>query len=443
MAIHISPKERSMSDDQPTHIERAIARAFRPQRRLSRRGFLRDAGRGAVITGSALSLPAILAACGIKPQASSTAGGSTAAQVTPRPLPSKPAGTLNFANWPAYIDIDEESGGYPTLEKFTKESGIKVNYTEEINDNEEYFGEIQPDLQAGNPIGPDLIVLTDWMIQRMIRLGYLDALDKSQLTNFEANVQDLYKDPWYDPGNTFSAAWQSGITGIGYNKKLTKREITTFDDLLDPAFKGVTGLFSEMRDTLSLAIGSLGKDPTTATADDARAAAAKLKEAAERDQFRNFYGNEYYDELANGNLALTIAWSGDVSQMKLYDNADVEFVVPASGGMLWVDNMCLPKNSAHPLDAHMMIDFWYKLENAVPLTEYIGYFSPVNGVVEQVQQDAKDAKKDDPEWAAALKVIADTAVPSDEALANVHTYKQLGEAEEREWNDAFDEVVAG
>ncbi|HET7140940.1 MAG TPA: ABC transporter substrate-binding protein, partial [Candidatus Limnocylindria bacterium] len=130
-----------------------------------------------------------------------------------------------------------------------------------------------------------------------------------------------------------------------------------------------------------------------------------------------------------------------VSQMKLYDNPDVEFVIPDTGGMLWVDNMCLPKNTAHPLDAHMMIDFWYKLENAVPLTEYVGYFSPVKGVVEQVQQDAKDAKADDPEWAAALEVIAETAFPSQEALSNVHAYKQLSEDEEREWNDLFDEVV--
>ena len=431
-----------MNDDRPTRIERAVARAFRPQRRLSRRLFLRDAGRGALITGSALSLPAILAACGIRPQ-SAVPSGSAAAQATPRPLPSTPAGTLNFANWPAYIDIDEESGDYPTLAKFTDETDISVNYTEEINDNEEYFGEIQPDLQAGNPIGPDLIVLTDWMIQRMIRLGYLDVLDKSQLTNIEENAQDLYRDPWYDPGNKYSWAWQSGITGIGYNRKLTGRDITTFDDLLDPAFAGVTGLFSEMRDTLSLAIGSLGKNPTTATVDDARAAKDKLLEAAQRGQFRNFYGNEYYDELANGNLAITVAWSGDVSQMKLYDNADVEFVVPDSGGMLWIDNMCLPKNSAHPLDAHMMMDFWYKLENAVPLTEYIGYFSPVEGVVERVEQDAVDARADDPEWADALEVIAATAVPSDEALANTHTYKELDEAEESEWNDLFDEVVAG
>lgn len=422
-----------------TQIERAIARAFRPQRRLSRRMFLRQTGRGAVIAGSALSLPAILAACGIGP------GGSTAPSAgSQAALPSAPAGTLDFANWPAYIDIDEETGGYPTLAKFTDESGIEVAYTEAINDNEEFFGIIQPDLAAGNPPQYDLIVMTDWMIEKMIRLGYLSELDRSKIPNFDANALDLYKDPWYDPGNVHSMAWQSGITGIGYNPTLTGREITTFDDLLDPEFAGRVGLFSEMRDTMSLALLSLGIEPEEATVDQATQAKDKLLAAAQAGQFRNFYGNDYYDELANGNLAVTVAWSGDVSQMKLYDNPDVEFVVPDTGGMLWIDNMAIPQKAAHPLDAHMMMNFWYDIENAVPLTEYVGYFSPVTGVTERVLEDAETAEAEgDQEWADALRVISATANPTDEVLANVHNYRKLSEEEEAQWNDLFNEVVAG
>ncbi|MDQ3880034.1 MAG: spermidine/putrescine ABC transporter substrate-binding protein [Chloroflexota bacterium] len=423
-----------------TDIERAIQRAFAG--RISRRTFLRRLGRGGLYAGTALSLPSILAACGIGGQGSGSP--SAVATASPIALPSEPAGSLIWANWPAYIDIDEETGGYPTIEKFTSETGIEVTYSEDINDNEEFFGRIQPDLSAGNPTGYDLIVLTDWMIQRMIRLGYLEALDQSKIPNFAANAADLYKDPWYDPGNRFSMAWQSGITGIGYNRTMTGRDITSFDDLLDPEFKGRVGMFSEMRDTMSLALLSLGVEPENATVDDARRAHDKLLEAAEAGQFRNFYGNEYYDELANGNLALTIAWSGDVSQMKLYDNPDVEFVVPEEGGMLWVDNMCIPKRAEHPLDAHLMMNFWYDPENAVPLTEYIGYFSPVAGVADRVREDAQAAADEgDQETADILEVVADTANPSDEALQNVHTYKVLDEDEEREWNDLFNEVVAG
>ena len=286
--------------------------------------------------------------------------------------------------------------------------------------------------------------MTDWMIEKMIRLGYLQQLDQSKLPNFEANALDLYRDPWYDPGNAHSIAWQSGITGIGYNPTLTGREITTFDDLLDPAFAGRVGLFSEMRDTMSLTLLSLGIEPTDATIDDVNRAKEKLLKPAQAGQFRNFYGNDYYDELANGNLAVTVAWSGDVSQMKLYDNSDVEFVVPDTGGMLWVDNMAIPNGAAHPLDAHMLMNFWYDLENAVPLTEYVGYFSPVEGVSERVLEDAQTAEAEgDTEWADALRVISETATPPSDVMDRVHNYKRLDEEEEAQWNEAFNEVVAG
>ncbi|MGZ6372625.1 MAG: extracellular solute-binding protein, partial [Candidatus Limnocylindria bacterium] len=301
-----------MSDERrpADQIEQAITRAFAPQRRLSRRAFLRDAGRGGLYVGSALSLGAILAACGVAPQSSTaaSAGGS------PTPKPKK-AGYVQWANWPEYIDIDD-NGNYPTLEKFKKETGIQVSYVEAINDNEDFFGSIQPDLSAGGQLTWDMMVLTDWMIERMIRLGYLEQLDQSALPNFTANVDPLFADPWYDKGNKFSTAWQGGITGIGYNPKLTKREITSVDDLFDPAFKGRAGLFSDMRDTFSLVMLSQGVDLQKATMDDVTKAHDKIKAAGEQGQFRNFYGNEYYDELSGGNLALTIAWSGDISQMQ-------------------------------------------------------------------------------------------------------------------------------
>ena len=389
---------------------------------------------------AALPLSLVFTACGIAGQSPtplpSASGGPTSAPTQ--------AGELDFANWPLYIDIDDETGEYPTIEKFQSETGINVNYVEAVNDNEEFFGRIQPDLAAGRDPGWDIVVLTDWMIERMIRLGYLQELDHSKLPNFTANGQDFFTDPWYDPGNRYSIPWTSGIVGIGYNPKLTGREITSFDDLLDPAFAGKVGLFSEMRDTMSLALLSMGVVPEEATMDDVEAAQQKLLEAAERGQFRAFYGNDYYDALANGDLALTIAWSGDISQMQLYDNPDVKFVVPAEGGMLYVDNMAIVNNAAHPVDAYKMIDFWYDVENATALTEYIGYYSPVQGVAELVLQHAAEARAaGDEEWADALEVIADTSYPHPEQLENIYTYKILSEEEEREWNDLFNILLAG
>lgn len=433
-----------MPDDPARHsqIERAIQRAF-SESGVSRRAFLGKLGRGSLVAASALSLPAILAACGIKPAATSGPLTSASTAATLAPLPS-PVGTLNFANWPAYIDINDKDGSYPTIKKFEAASKIKVAYTEDINDNEEFFGKIQPDLAAGNPPAYDLIVMTDWMIAKMIRLGYLEELHPDALPNFTANGDDLYKNPWYDPGNKHSLAWQSGITGIGYNPKLTGRPITTFDDLLDPKFKGRVGMFSEMRDTMSMALLSMGVKPENATVADVQKAGDKMQTARSSGQFRNFYGNDYYDQLAGKNLALTIAWSGDITQMKLYDNPDVEFVVPDSGGMRWVDNMAIPKNAEHPADAHAMMNFWYDPANAVPLSEYIGYFSPVKGVPDLIRADATAATTGgDKETAAQLTTVADTVTPSATALKNVYTYKLLDDAEEKQWNDIFQKVVSG
>ena len=282
------------------------------------------------------------------------------------------------------------------------------------------------------------------MIERMTRLGYLQELNHDLLPNFAANAVDEERDPWFDPGNGHSVVWQGGITGIGYNQALTGREITSFDDLLDPEFAGRVGMFSEMRDTMELTLLSLGIEPANATVDDATRAQQKLLEAAERGQFRAFYGNEYYDELAQGNLALSIAWSGDITQMALYDNPDVRFVIPAEGGLRWTDNLAIPNGAANVEALHQLINFWYDVAPATSLSEYIGYFSPVDGVDEQIRANAEAAREEgDTETADILDVVADTVRPTDEQLANTHLDSPLDEEEERAWNELFLEVVAG
>jgi spermidine/putrescine transport system substrate-binding protein len=369
--------------------------------------------------------------------AMSVAGGSRAAS-------AQDGGTVSWANWPLYIDIDDETGGYPTIEAFTDATSIGVDYTEAINDNEEFFGLIQPDLAAGNPTGYDLVTPTDWMVERMIRLGYLEPIDHSLLPNVEANLQDIYRDAWYDPGNEYSVPYVSGVVGIAYNPTLTGREITSFDDLFDPEFAGRVGLFSEMLDTMSLTLLSMGVVPEEATIEDVEAAQQKLLEAAQRGQFRDFYGNDYYDALARGDLAITMAWGGDVTQIKLYDNPDVEFVVPEEGGMFYTDNFVIPKGAADPGGAHQLIDFFYDPANAAPLIEYIGYYSPVKGAAEQILADAEVARAEgDEEWAATLDLLAAGAFPSEEELQHLYDYKILDEEEARIWNDLFNEVVVG
>ncbi len=415
-----------------SEIERAIARAFRPDGRMSRRSFLRQTGRGALIAGSALTLPSILAACGIGPagSAAGTPGGSDA------------AGALEWANWPLYIDIDDD-GNYPSLVAFTEQSGVEVNYTEAIGDNADFFGTIRQDLQAGNATGWDVITPGGWVIERMARLGFLEELDHSQLPNWTANAADYAKGLWFDPENRYSLWWQGGITGIAYDPELTGREITTFDDLLDPAFAEVAGAFSDMRDMFGLTLLSLGVEPANATVDDVTRARDKLQEANARNHFRGYYGNEYYDALAAGDLAISVAWSGDITQMQLNDNANIRFVIPADGAMRWNDNFAIPKGAARRGGAHKLFDHYYGVDGATLLSEYIGYFTGVAGVQDRILEDVQ-AYRDagDTENADYYEAVAPTVVPTEDQLANTFTDKELTEEEEAEWNDLWLEVSA-
>ena len=417
-----------MSDE--TQIERAIARAFRPSGRMTRRSFLRNTGRGALVAGSALSIQSILAACGIRPGASPTGSASA----------SDASGPLEWANWPLYIDIDDD-GNYPSLVAFTEESGIEVNYTEAIQDNADFMGTILPDLQAGNPTGWDVITPGGWVVERLARLDLLEELDHSQLPNWTANAADYAKGLWFDPDNRYSLWWQGGITGIAYDPELTGREITTFDDLLDPAFAGVAGAFSDMRDMFGLTLLSLGVEPANATVDDVTAARDKLLGANERNQFRGYYGNEYYDALAAGDLAISVAWSGDITQMQLNDNDKVQFVIPQDGAMRWNDNFAIPKRTARIDGAHQLLNYYYGVPAAKLISEYIGYFTGVNGVQEQILADVESYRADgDTESADYYETVAPTVVPTEDQLANTFTDKELTEDEEAEWNDRWLEV---
>ncbi len=438
-----------MSDDQDqqTAIEAAIARMV-ANGRLSRRDFLKRAGRGGAYVGGALSISAFLAACGISPAASTTpaATGTPSASAEPTPVPT-PAGQLNFANWPLYIDTDDnDSTKHKTIEDFTAATGIKVKYTEAVEDNQSFFGTIQPDLSAGNDTGWDLMVLTDWLIGKMVGLNFLETIDIPGLVpNFVAHGGDKYKNPSYDANNLHSVPWQSGITGIAYNPKLTKRELTSFEDLFDPAFKGKVGMFTEMRDTMNLALLGIGVKPLDATVDDAKRAQQKLLDQANAGIVRQYYDNSYTDALAKGDLWATMAWSGDVFQLQ-FDNPDLKFVVPKEGGILWVDNMCIPAKAQHPIDAQAMMNFVYQPDIAAQITEWVNYICPVPEAQAIIKQHAKDAADGgDQDTADYLNAVADSPLvfPTADMLNNLYSYKVLSEDEESQWNDLFQQVVQG
>lgn len=391
-----------------------------------------------------LTLVLLLSACGISAEtAEDVGGGESAAPVGG----GEPSGTLEFANWPLYIDVDDD-GNSPTLMQFEEETGIDVTYTESIEDNTSFFGQIQPALSEGQATGYDIIVMTDWMIGNMARLGYLEPIDvERDVPNFLANTADVYKDRSYDPGNVYSVPYQSGITGMAYNPALVDEEITSLAQLFDPEFIekycGQIGMFSETRDSMSFALLYNGVIPAEATEEDLEAAQEVMLEQARC--VRGYFGNEYAQGLADGSLAITMAWSGDVFQLQ-FDNPDLTFVVPDEGGILWTDNMAIPKGAEHPNDALAMMNFLYEPEIAAQVAEYVNYITPVPGAQEIIRANAQAAADEgDQETADYLTAVAESPLvfPTEEMLSRLYSYKVLDEEEERFWNELFQEVTAG
>lgn len=394
-----------------------------------------------------LAVVMALAACGIAPTESpdGTDGGASPTSGSTPVGGGEPEDTLNFANWPLYIDQDEETGESATLEQFEEEFGITVNYSEAVEDNVSFFGTIQPSLAAGEDTGYDLMVVTDWMVGNMARLGYLEPIDVDRdVPNFAANTDPVYLDRTYDPDNQYSVPWQSGITGIAYNPALVDEEITSLAQLLDPdmieKYCGQIGMFTEMRDTMNLALLYIGVEPADATIEDAEAAQEVLMEQAPC--VRDYYGNEYAQALADGSLAITMAWSGDIFQLQ-FDNPDLQFVVPDEGGILWTDNMVIPKGAQHPNAALAMMDFVYRPEVAAQIADWVNYITPVPGAQDLFLEWADEAE--DPEDEEYYRTLAESPLvfPTEEMLDRVHSYKVLDEDEERQWNELFGEVVQG
>jgi spermidine/putrescine transport system substrate-binding protein len=389
-------------------------------RPLTRRDLLRGAGRG----GLAALAAAALAACGIQPK---------------RPEQSRPGKTLPplahqliIAQWPYYIDRK-------TIPNFTDDTGIDVRYKEVISDNQEFFAVVSQSLSAGEATGYDLIALSDWVVAKMNRLQWLEPLDRSLLPTVEANLRDEYRDPSYDPGNAHSVPWQGGITGIGYNPELTGRPLTSFAELWDQEFAGHVGMLTEMIDTMSLTLLSLGIDPATATLDDARRAQERLLEQRDAGIVRGYYGNDYIDGLARGDLWASMAWSGDVFFLK-QDNPKLEFVIPEEGGISWVTPLEVPVGAEHPRDAHAFLDYVYQPEVAADITSWVGYISPVPAVRDVLLDRAATSKAGRRAYLEAL-ATSPLVFPDEATLGTLHTYQPLTEEQEQGWNDLFQEVV--
>jgi spermidine/putrescine transport system substrate-binding protein len=380
----------------------------------------RVVGRRAVLKGltlSALGAGGVLAGCGIPP-ARQSADGCVSTDV------SASEKTLLFSNWPSYMDESEEKVNgktvLPTLEDFQQQSGIKVTYTADVNDNAEFYAKVRDQLGACQSCGRDIFVLTDWMAARMVGLGWLQKLDHSKIPNVGKQLLAPLKAPSWDPNRDYSVPWQSGLTGIAYNAKVTK-QVGSFADLLSrDDLRGKVTLLSEMPDTMSFLLRMVGADPSQFTDAEWSKALEKLQDIVGTGQVRRFTGNDYVQDLNAGNIAACEAWSGDVIAMQA-DNPDIKFVVPEEGLNLWSDNMLVPNKATHKGNAEALMNYYYEPEVAATLADWVNYICPVTGArkaMETVDPDVVDDPLIFPD--AAMLAKTSSFMPLDTAKAALY-----------------------
>ena len=392
--------------------------------RFSRRRFVRGAA-GLALAGSAA---AALSACGI---AGTRDTGWKDVDWEAWWRKQSRQGTFDFANWPLYID--RVKGGSPTLDDFSEKYGVKVNYRPVIQENASFFAQISPVLQAGQSIGYDLIVISDgWELTQMIENHWLIPLDHSRLPNFRRYAADSVKDPVFDPGNEYTVAWQSGITGIAYDPAKIGRDITTVKDLWDPAFAGKVGMMSDDTELASCGMLALGIEPSTSTPSDWRKAAALLKKQREDGIVRQYYDQSYIKALQQGDTWISQAWSGDVFQAQVSGNSNLKFVVPDEGGMFWHDNCMIPYHAEHPVDAIDWIDYSYRPGVQALITDWVNYVSPVPAAKPIVAGEL-----DDPTVADSPLVFPTPAI--NRKLVAYYDLKGIDDHEE--WVSIFDPII--
>lgn len=393
---------------------RALSRAI-AEAQMTRRGVLGGA--------AGLALAGLLAACGTGGTGKTTTAPTAAADL------SDAEQRLGWANWTLYLDYDDQSKTYPTLEKFIKQSRIDVQYSEDIDSNDSYYGKIQGQLAAGQDIGQDLITLTDWMSERLIRMGYAQALDHANIPNLANLLPDL-KDVRFDPGRKFSLTWQSGYTGLAWNKKAFPKGLRNVEDLWDPALKGRVTVLDEMRDTMPMLLLDQGVDIAGNWGQDEYSSALEVLERnIANGQIRQVKGNSYKQDFVSGDALAGIVYSGDITQLNFEEGDQWEFIMPERRGLIWSDNFMVPIGARHKANAEKLMDFYYDPVVAAEVAAYVNYLCPVVGAQQEMA-------KIDPE------LVEDPLIfPDQEFLAKATTERELSVEEETDLQNQFQAVI--
>ncbi|MBU6163684.1 MAG: spermidine/putrescine ABC transporter substrate-binding protein [Actinomycetales bacterium] len=378
---------------------------------MTRRSLL--VGAGAVVGAGTL------AACGT--------GGSTSAEGVVDVSDTEKI--VRWANWPLYLDFNENSKEYPTLKAFEAATGITATYTEDIDDNNTFYGKVQGQLSIGSDIGYDVVTPTDWMASRWIEQGYAQKLNAENIPN-KSNIRKVLQDVPFDSGRNYSLTWQSGFAGFGWNVEKIPAGVRTIEDLFKPANKGRIVVLSELRDTMGIILQYQGVDPSKSFTEDQYMNAIDFLKGKIADGFiRKVRGNSYSEDLVNGDAVAVIGWSGDLFILKSENDNKFDFAIPESGGTLWSDNMLIPSTSTHKKNAELLMNYYYEPAVAAQVAAYVNYICPVEAAQPELE-------KIDPELAASPFIFPDAAT-----LEKVKVFRPLTADEQTNFQTAFDEAI--
>jgi len=371
---------------------------------VSRRGVLAGAG--------GLGAAGLLAACG---------GGSDSGDS---------ANSVRWGNWPLYLDYDEETKKYPTLEKFQEQTGITAQYFEDYNDNDEFYGKVQAQLKLGEDIGYDVVTPTDWMAARWIRLGYTQKFDAANIPN-KSNILDSLASPSFDPNREQSLTWQGIMAGFGWNTAKNPKGIRTLDELFAPQNKGKIVVLSEMRDTIGIILLAQGVNLQTVTEDQYMNAVDYMAKQISDGWIRGVKGNEYAEDLTSGDATAVIGWSGDMFILKAENEGKFDFAIPESGGTISGDNLMIPSTASAEgkANAEKLINFYYDPAIAAEVAAYVNYVCPVKGAQAEMEKIA-------PELASSPFIFPDEAMSK-----RLNVFRSLTPAEETSWTEAFQKAA--
>ena len=373
--------------------------------KISRRGVFAGIG--------GLGAASLLASCGIGGGGSDSSGEA-----------------LRWGNWPLYLDFDEDTKKYPTLEAFIKETGIETKYFEDYNDNDEFFGKVQAQLKLKKDIGYDIVTPTDWMAARWIRLGYTQKFDGGNIPN-ASNILDTLASPSFDPKREQTLPWQGIMAGFGWNVAKNPKGIRTLDDLFAPQNKGKIVVLSELRDTIGVILLAQGVDVTKVTEDQYMNAIDFMAGKISDGWIRGVKGNEYAEDLTSGDATAVIGWSGDMFILASENEGKFDFAIPESGGTISSDNFVIPYTvtADAKANAEKMINYYYDPAVAAQVAAYVNYVCPVKGAQAEME-------KIDPDLAASEYIF-----PTEKTMAKLNVFRALTPDEETSWTEAFQKAA--